>query len=336
MTEHRTALITGITGQDGQYLAEYLLDRGYEVHGTVRRTSRGPVALHPDVIMHYADMTDASSLQAVLQQAEWDEIYNLAAMTDVAASFALPDYVANVNGLGVARLLESARSLVPSPRILQASTSEMFGTSSPPQNERTPMRPQSPYAAAKLYAHQMCRIYRDAYKMAISTTIAFNHESPRRGQEFVTRKITRGLARIRTGQQGCLTLGNLSAKRDWGHARDYVRAMHSVLQFPEPQEFVIATGVSRTVREFVDAAASHLDMHLEWKGYGMNELGVDDRGRTIVCVDPKLFRPAEVEELEGDATLAHELLHWQPQISFHEMVADMVANDVREVQRETE
>ena len=332
----RTALITGVTGQTGRYLAELLLDLDYEVHGLVRRVSYPP-PFEPDprLRLHTADLTDAGSLEQAVIAAAPDEIYNLAAMSDVHASFGIPVYTGDVAGLGAARLLDTARRHAPEVRIYQAGTSEMFGASPPPQNEDTPFAPRSPYAVAKLYAHQMAVLHRDAYGMFVCNGILFNHESPRRGRAFVTRKITRGLARISGGRDDCLYLGNLNAERDWGHARDYARAQWLMLQHHEPDDFVVASGVMRTVREFAGAAALRLGMTLQWLGEGMEETAVDRRtGRTVIRVDPSIFRPIEVERLQGDSGKARRVLGWRPEVTFDELVDEMVENDVRELRRE--
>lgn len=343
MTKQKVALITGITGQDGAYLAEFLLKKGYVVHGIRRRTSlfntgRIDHLLH-DVhskgvrfFLHHGDMTDSSSLVRVVHQTQPDEIYNLAAQSHVAVSFEEPEYTANSDALGALRMLEAIRilELEKKTRFYQASTSELFGlVQEVPQKETTPFYPRSPYAVAKLYAHWITVNYREAYNLFACNGILFNHESPIRGELFVTRKITRALARIKLGTQKCLYLGNLNAMRDWGHAKDYVEAQWLILQQPQPQDFVIATGEQRSVREFVTIAAGELGMEIEWKGNGIDEKGYTSDGRCIVAVDPRYFRPAEVETLLGDASKARELLGWKPRISFSELVAEMVKEDLK-------
>lgn len=330
MSATRVAVITGITGQDGFYLSNLLLRKGYEVHGVQRRVSYPP-PLDPDprVHIHTGDMTDGGSLDRAIRDASPHEVYNLAAMTDVHESFAIPAYTGDVNGLGLVRLLDAVRANAPDARVYQASTSEMFGSSPPPQSESTPLMPQSPYAVAKLYAYWMARHYRAAYGMFVSNGILFNHESPRRGTRFVTRKITMGLTRIAVGLQDCLHLGNLNADRDWGHSADYARAQWMILQHSEPDDFVIASGVKRPVRDFVLAAAAVLEMPLEWRGAGLEEVAMDARnGRTVVRVDPRLFRPIEVMSLCGDAAKARRQLGWEPEISFEELVREMVEHEL--------
>ncbi|MFI5363042.1 MAG: GDP-mannose 4,6-dehydratase [Elusimicrobiota bacterium] len=339
----KRALITGITGQDGSYLAEFLLKKGYEVHGIKRRTSLFNTDridhLFQDLhekkvrfILHHGDMTDSSSLQRVVGSVKPDEIYNLAAQSHVAVSFQQPEYTADTAGLGALRLLETIRTfgLVKKTRFYQASSSEMFGQASEtPQRETTPFYPRSPYGAAKLYAYWITINYREAYGLYACNGVLFNHESPRRGETFVTRKITRGLSRIKLGLEKTLWLGNLEAKRDWGHARDYVEVMWLMLQQKAPADFVIATGRQHSVREFVDAAARELDIRLVWKGKGASERGVDARtGRTIISIDPRYYRPSEVDSLLGDAAKARRKLGWKPKIGFPELVREMAREDL--------
>jgi GDPmannose 4,6-dehydratase len=345
----KVALITGITGQDGSYLARLLLEKGYEVHGIKRRSSlfntarvddlyEGPQAPDRSFFLHYGDMTDSSNLLRVMQEVQPDEVYNLAAQSHVAVSFESPEYTADVTAMGTLRLLEAIRilRLESKTRFYQASTSELFGkVQEIPQKETTPFYPRSPYAVAKLYAYWICVNYREAYGMFACNGILFNHESPVRGETFVTRKITRALARIKLGLQDRLYLGNMNALRDWGHTQDYVRMQWLMLQQDEPKDYVIATGVQHSVREFVEVAASKLDMRLDWRGSGVDEKGYDaDTGACIVAVDPRYYRPTEVESLLGDATRAKEELGWEPEISFDEMVEEMAAEDLREAQRE--
>ena len=344
----KKALITGITGQDGSYLAELLLNKGYQVHGIKRRTSlfntaridhlyQDPHVEHQNLVLHYGDLTDTSSLIRVLQQVQPDELYNLAAQSHVKVSFEEPEYTANSDAIGTLRLLEAIRtlSLGNKTRFYQASTSEMFGlVRETPQSETTPFYPRSPYGVAKLYAYWITVNYRESYGMHASNGILFNHESPRRGETFVTRKITRALARIKVGLQDKLYLGNLDAKRDWGHARDYVEMMWLMLQRDQPQDYVIATGHQYSVREFIERAAEPLGMHLHWKGEGADEQGIDAEDRVIVAVDPRYFRPAEVETLLGDASKAHRELGWKPRIGFAELVSEMVTEDLKEAERD--
>ena len=345
----KRALITGITGQDGAYLAELLLAKGYEIHGIKRRASsfntnridhlyqdphdRG-VRMH----LHYGDLTDGTNLIRIVQQVQPDEIYNLAAQSHVGVSFETPEYTANADALGTLRLLEAIRflGLRDRTRFYQASTSEMFGkVQEVPQRETTPFYPRSPYGAAKVYSHWITINYREAYGLFACSGILFNHESPIRGETFVTRKITRGLARIHTGLEECLYLGNLDSLRDWGHARDYVRAQWLMLQQPEPDDYVIATGEQHSVREFVARAAAELEMVLEWRGTGVSEEAVDARsGRVVVKVDPRYFRPAEVDSLLGDAGKAHSRLGWVPEISFDSLVKEMVREDLQIARRD--
>ena len=376
----KTALITGITGQDGAYLAEFLLNKGYEVHGIKRRTSlfntdridhlyQDPHERERKFILHHGDLTDSSSLIRIIQQVRPDEIYNLAAQSHVAVSFEEPEYTANSDALGALRILEAIRilGLEKKTRFYQASTSELFGlVQETPQKETTPFYPRSPYACAKLYAYWITVNYREAYGMYACNGILFNHESPVRGETFVTRKITRALARIKLGLQDCLYLGNLDAKRDWGHAKDYVEMQWLMLQQEKPEDFVIATGVQYSVRDFVNAAAKELGMQIRWEGQGAEEVGylegakseglsvkqntpstshpslntshltpnTPDAQRAIVRVDPRYYRPTEVETLLGDATKAREKLGWVPRISFDELVAEMVREDLKSAERD--
>jgi GDPmannose 4,6-dehydratase len=343
----KTALITGITGQDGAYLAELLLSKGYEVHGIKRRTSlfntqridhlyQDPHEPNPRLILHHGDMTDSSSLTRIIQQTQPDELYNLAAQSHVAVSFEEPEYTANSDALGTLRVLEAIRilGLEKKTRFYQASTSELYGkVQEIPQKETTPFYPRSPYAVAKLYAYWITVNYREAYGLYACNGILFNHESPLRGETFVTRKITRAMARIKLGLQQCLYLGNLSAKRDWGHARDFVEAQWLVLQQKTADDYVIATGEQHSVREFVEATAAELGMSVSWKGAGAEEKGYDAQGRCIVAVDPRYFRPAEVETLLGDATKARQKLGWKPKVLFPELVKEMAREDLREAER---
>lgn len=345
----RKALITGITGQDGAYLAEFLLKKGYEVHGIKRRTSlfnTGRIDhLYRDrhengvrLYLHHGDMTDSSSLIHIIEKVQPSEIYNLAAQSHVAVSFEEPEYTANSDALGTLRLLEAMRilRLDKETRFYQASTSELYGlVQETPQRETTPFYPRSPYAAAKLYAYWITVNYREAYGMYACNGILFNHESPIRGETFVTRKITRALARIKLGLQECLYLGNLDAKRDWGHARDYVEAQWLMLQQERPEDYVIASGSQYSVRDFVNAAAAELGIAISWKGQGLEEKGYDTSGRSIVAVDPTYFRPTEVETLLGDATKARTQLGWVPRTTFTQLVQEMVREDLKEAQRDT-
>jgi len=343
----KRALITGITGQDGSYLAEFLLGKGYEVHGVMRRTSlfntarierfyHDPFESGYDLVLHAGDMTDATSLTHILQKVQPAEIYNLAAQSHVAVSFEEPEYTANSDALGVLRLLEAVRTLglAEKTRFYQASTSEMFGnTPEIPQSETTPFAPRSPYGAAKLYAYWITRIYREAYGLFACNGILFNHESPVRGETFVTRKITRALAFIKNGLQECLHIGNLDARRDWGHARDYVEAQWLMLQQDEAEDLVIATNEQHSVREFLEAAAREMGMEITWRGQGLDEQGVAPDGRVIVRVNERYFRPAEVDSLRGDAARAREKLNWQPKVGFDELVSEMVAHDLKMAER---
>jgi GDPmannose 4,6-dehydratase len=356
----KKALITGITGQDGAYLAELLLEKGYEVHGIKRRTSlfntdridhlyQDPHEPERRFILHHGDMTDSSSLIRIMQQVQPDEIYNLAAQSHVAVSFEEPEYTADSDGLGTLRLLEAIRilGLERKTRFYQASTSELYGkVQETPQKETTPFYPRSPYAVAKLYAYWITVNYREAYGLYACNGILFNHESPVRGETFVTRKITRALARIKLGLQDRLYLGNLDAKRDWGHARDYVRMQWLMLQQETPEDYVIASGQQHSVRELVEVAAQELGIRIQWDGEGRNEKGYwippssetaksrPGQPRCIVAVDPRYFRPAEVESLLGDATKAHEKLGWKPQVSFPALVREMIREDFKEAQRD--
>jgi GDPmannose 4,6-dehydratase len=344
----KRALITGITGQDGAYLAELLLEKGYEVHGIKRRTSLintdriDHLYLDPHVgdrnfILHYGDMTDSLSLLHVIQKVQPDEIYNLAAQSHVAVSFEEPEFTANADGVGALRVLEAIRilGLEKKSRFYQASTSELYGlVQEVPQKETTPFYPRSPYAVAKLYAYWITVNYREAYGIYACNGILFNHESPIRGETFVTRKITRAMARIKLGLQDCLYLGNLSALRDWGHAKDYVEMQWLMLQQEAPEDYVIATGVQYSVRDFVDAAARELGMALQWHGDGVDEHALDPEGRKRVAVDPRYFRPTEVQTLLGDASKARRQLGWTPKISFKELVCEMVREDLKTAERD--
>ncbi len=327
----KTALITGITGQDGSYLAELLLDKGYEVHGIIRRSSLINTAridhLYQNVKLHYGDLTDSTNIVSVIQKVQPDEIYNLGAQSHVKVSFEMPEYTADVDAVGTLRVLEAVRLLGMEERvrIYQASTSELYGlVQEIPQSETTPFYPRSPYGCAKLYGYWVTKNYREAYGMYACTGILFNHESPRRGETFVTRKITRGLSRISTGEQQFIELGNLNAKRDWGHAKDFVEAMWLMLQQDKPEDYVIATGEQYSVREFVEAAAPYFGMKIAWEGDGLDEVGYDTySGNQVIVVNPKYFRPAEVETLLGDPSKAKKQLGWEPKISFNQLVEDM-------------
>ncbi|MFK7836496.1 MAG: GDP-mannose 4,6-dehydratase [Sulfitobacter sp.] len=355
----KTALITGVTGQDGSYLAEFLLEKGYEVHGIKRRSSlfntdrvdhvyEDPHVPDQQFIMHYGDLTDTSNLVRIIQQVQPDEIYNLGAQSHVAVSFEVPEYTADVDAMGTLRLLEAIRilGLEKKTKFYQASTSELYGmVQEVPQRETTPFYPRSPYAVAKLYAYWICVNYREAYGIYACNGILFNHESERRGETFVTRKITRALARISQGLEDCLYLGNMDALRDWGHAKDYVRMQWLMLQQDEPEDFVIATGEQHSVRSFVEKSAAPLGIELEWSGEGVDEIGTVKSvtgdtapnvkaGDVIVRVDPRYFRPTEVETLLGDPSKAHDKLGWKPEISFEEMVREMVQNDLLSARKE--
>jgi GDPmannose 4,6-dehydratase len=347
-SNNKVALVTGVTGQDGSYLAELLLSKGYEVHGVKRRSSlfntdridhlyQDPHEENVRFKLHHGDLTDSTSLIRIVQQVQPDEIYNLAAQSHVAVSFEEPEYTANSDALGTLRILEAIRilGLEKKTRFYQASTSELYGlVQEIPQKETTPFYPRSPYAVAKLYAYWITVNYREAYGMYACNGILFNHESPNRGETFVTRKITRALARIKLNLQDCLYLGNLNAKRDWGHARDYVEMQWLMLQQEKPEDFVIATGVQYSVRDFINAAAKELGMTIRWEGEGVDEKGYAENGKCIVAVDPRYFRPAEVETLLGDPSKAKEKLGWTPTTSFEELVAEMVREDLKSAQRD--
>ena len=344
----KTALITGVTGQDGAYLAEFLLAKGYIVHGVKRRSSlfntdridhlyQDPHVDNKNFVLHYGDLTDSTNLIRIIQQTQPDEIYNLAAMSHVAVSFETPEYTANADGIGTLRILEAIRilGLEKKTKFYQASTSELYGlVQETPQKETTPFYPRSPYAVAKLYAYWITVNYREAYGIYACNGILFNHESPLRGETFVTRKITRALARIKLSLQDCLYLGNMDALRDWGHAKDYVEMQWLMLQQDTAEDFVIATGVQYSVRDFVNAAAKELNMQITWQGQGVNETGTDASGKVIVKVDPRYFRPTEVETLLGDPTKAKEKLGWVPKITFNELVTEMVREDYKSAQRD--
>jgi GDPmannose 4,6-dehydratase len=356
----KIALITGVTGQDGAYLAEFLLDKGYEVHGIKRRASSFNTQRldhiyrdrHEDDVrffLHYGDLTDTSNIVRLVQQIQPDEIYNLGAMSHVAVSFESPEYTADVDAIGTLRLLEAVRLLgmEKKVRFYQASTSEMYGmVQETPQKETTPFYPRSPYAVAKMYAYWITVNYREAYGMYACNGILFNHESPRRGETFVTRKVTRGIANIALGMQPCLYMGNIDAKRDWGHARDYVQMQWLMLQQSQAEDFVIATGVQYSVRAFIEATCGELGIVLDWRGSGVEEVGVikkiDERGlklapnllgKTVVRIDPQYFRPTEVESLLGDPSKAHEKLGWKPETEFAELVAEMIFYDLDQAKR---
>lgn len=344
----KTALITGVTGQDGAYLAELLLEKGYVVHGIKRRASlfntdridhlyQDPHVDDPKFILHYGDLTDSTNLIRIIQSVQPDEIYNLAAMSHVAVSFETPEYTANADGIGTLRILEAMRilGLQDKTKFYQASTSELYGlVQQVPQSETTPFYPRSPYAVAKLYAYWITVNYREAYGMFACNGILFNHESPLRGETFVTRKITRAIARIKLGLQDCLYLGNLDALRDWGHARDYVEMQWLMLQQDIAEDYVIASGVQHSVRQFVEAAARELDISITWEGTGVDEIGRDQSGAVIVRVDPRYFRPTEVETLLGDSTKAREKLGWSPRITFQQLVSEMVREDLKNAERD--
>ena len=348
-SQRRVALITGVTGQDGAYLAEYLLGLGYEVHGIKRRSSsfntaridhlyQDPHARKRPFLLHYGDMTDSTNLIRLMQQIRPTEIYNLAAQSHVGVSFESPEYTANADGIGVLRLLEAIRILgmEKETRFYQASTSELYGLAREvPQRETTPFYPRSPYGVAKLYGYWITVNYREAYGIYASNGILFNHESPIRGETFVTRKITRGIARIEVGLDDTLYLGNLEARRDWGHARDYVEGMHRILQADAPDDFVLATGEAHSVREFAELAFAEVGRTIEWRGKGADETGIDLKsGKTLVRIDPVYFRPTEVDCLIGDASKAREKLGWKPRTSFTDLVKEMVASDLAEARRE--
>src|SRR6201987_950117 len=344
----KRALLTGVTGQDGAYLAEFLLNKGYEVHGIKRRTSlintqridhlyEDPHTPHRRFVLHYGDMTDSTSLVRTVQQVQPDEIYNLAAQSHVKVSFEEPEYTANADGLGTLRLLEPIRilGLSEKTRFYQAATSELYGlVQEIPQTEKTPFYPRSPYGVAKLYGYWITVNYRESYGIYACNGILFNHESPLRGETFVTRKVTRALARIKLGLQDKLYLGNLDAMRDWGHARDYVEMQWLMLQQNEPRDFVIATGEQHSVRELTTLAAQHLGIWLTWQGCGLDERAYDEHGRELVAVDPLYFRPAEVDTLLGDPTQARVQLGWRPRTTFHELVSEMVEEDLKLAERD--
>jgi len=341
----KKALITGITGQDGSYLAELLLEKGYEVHGIIRRAStfntqridhiyQDPHEENVRLKLHYGDMTDSSNLSRLVEKINPDEIYNLAAQSHVGTSFEIPEYTTDVDAMGTLRLLDAIKESEVECKFYQASTSELYGeVQEIPQTEETPFYPRSPYAVAKLYAYWIVKNYREAYDLFAVNGILFNHESSRRGKRFVTRKITRAVARITKGKQDKLYLGNMNAKRDWGYAKDYVKMMWLMLQHDTPEDFVIATGETHTVREFVEAAFSHVDVEIEWQGEGVDEKGIDkDTGKVLVEVDPKYFRPTEVDMLIGDPAKAKEELGWEPEVKFKELVQLMVQSDVEAIE----
>ena len=345
----KCALITGVTGQDGSYLAEFLLAKGYEVHGVKRRASsfntarvdhlyQDPHESHVNFHLHYGDLTDSTNLIRILQEVQPDEVYNLGAQSHVAVSFETPEYTANADAVGTLRLLEAIRilKLEQKVRFYQAGTSEMFGkVQAIPQIETTPFYPRSPYGVAKVYAHWITVNYRESYGLFATNGILFNHESPRRGETFVSRKITRALSRIHVGLEDCLYLGNMNARRDWGHARDYVEAQWMMLQHHEPQDFVIATGIQHSVRDCVQIAGAELGMTIEFVGEGADETGIDTAtGRTIVRVDPRYYRPAEVETLLGDPAKAKAVLGWEPKVTFQELIREMVASDLSQARQE--
>jgi GDPmannose 4,6-dehydratase len=347
MNKQKTALITGITGQDGAYLADLLLSKNYIVHGIKRRSSSFNTQridhIYEDLhlqkgsfFLHYGDVTDATNLIRLVQKTQPDEIYNLAAQSHVQVSFETPEYTANSDALGALRLLEAIRILrmEKSCKFYQASTSELYGkVQETPQSETTPFYPRSPYAAAKLYAFWIVKNYREAYGMFASNGILFNHESPIRGETFVTRKITMAVAKIKQGLEDCLYIGNLDAKRDWGHAKDYVEGMWRIIQHNEADDFVLATGETRSVREFIELSFNEVGMRIEWQGEGTNEVGINHKsGKTVVKVDPRYFRPTEVELLLGDASKAHRLLGWKHKTSFPELVKEMVREDLKAVE----
>ncbi len=347
-TEGKTALITGVTGQDGTYLSELLLEKGYTVHGLKRRSSsfntariehlyEDPHVEHPRFILHYGDMTDSTNLIRIVQDTQPDEIYNLAAQSHVQVSFETPEYTANADGIGTLRLLEAIRilGLTKKTRFYQASTSELYGkVQAVPQSETTPFYPRSPYAAAKIYAYWITVNYREAYGMHASNGILFNHESPLRGETFVTRKVTRAASAIHLGLQDKLYIGNLDAQRDWGHARDFVRGMWMMMQQPDPDDYVLATGSTTAVRVFVEKAFRKVGIDIEWQGHGVDERGIDaSNGKTLVQVDPRYFRPTEVELLLGDSTKAKERLGWTPEIALDELVAEMMREDLKVMAR---
>jgi GDPmannose 4,6-dehydratase len=341
----KKALITGITGQDGSYLAELLLEKGYEVHGIIRRAStfntqridhiyQDPHEENVKLKLHYGDMTDSSNLSRLVEKINPDEIYNLAAQSHVGTSFEIPEYTTDVDAMGTLRLLDAIKEAEVECKFYQASTSELYGkVMEVPQTEKTPFYPRSPYAAAKLYAYWIVKNYREAYDLFAVNGILFNHESPRRGKRFVTRKITRAVARITKGKQDKIYLGNMNAKRDWGYAKDYVKMMWMMLQHDTPEDFVIATGETHTVREFVEAAFKHVEVEIEWQGEGVDEKGIDkNTGKVLVEVDPKYFRPTEVDLLIGDPSKAKEELGWEPEVKFKELVQLMVQSDLEAIE----
>jgi GDPmannose 4,6-dehydratase len=346
MTQSKTALITGITGQDGSYLAEFLLEKGYIVHGIKRRASsfntqrvdhiyQDPHICNANFRLHYGDLSDTSNLIRIIQETQPDEIYNLGAMSHVAVSFESPEYTADVDAIGTLRMLEAVRvlGLEKKTRFYQASTSELYGlVQETPQKETTPFYPRSPYAVAKMYAYWITVNYREAYGMYACNGILFNHESPRRGETFVTRKITRGLANISQGLENCLYMGNIDALRDWGHAKDYVRMQWMMLQQDKPDDFVIATGVQYSVRQFIEWTAQELDMQIRWEGSGVDEVGYFGE-KEIIRIDPRYFRPTEVETLLGDPSKAKDKLGWVPEITVQEMCAEMVAHDLAQAKK---
>ncbi|SDC57622.1 GDP-mannose 4,6-dehydratase [Halanaerobium congolense] len=342
----KKALITGITGQDGSYLAELLLEKGYEVHGIIRRAStfntqridhiyQDPHEENVRLKLHYGDMTDSSNLSRLVEKINPDEIYNLAAQSHVGTSFEIPEYTTDVDAMGTLRLLDAIKEGEVECKFYQASTSELYGkVQEVPQTEETPFYPRSPYAAAKLYAYWIVKNYREAYDLFAVNGILFNHESPRRGKRFVTRKITRAVARITKGKQDKIYLGNMNSKRDWGYAKDYVKMMWMMLQHDTPEDYVIATGETHTVREFVEAAFNHVDVEIEWQGEGVDEKGIDkDTGKVLVEVDPKYFRPTEVDLLIGDPSKAKEELGWEPEVKFKELVQLMVQSDLEAIKK---
>lgn len=343
----KIALISGVTGQDGAYLAELLLSKGYIVHGVKRRSSSlntarvdhiyaDPHVESTNFFLHYGDMTDATNLIRIVQETQPTEIYNLAAQSHVQVSFETPEYTANSDALGTLRLLEAIRILKLEPRVrfYQASTSELYGNAPAPQNEKTPFQPRSPYAAAKLYAYWITVNYREAYGMHASNGILFNHESPLRGETFVTRKVTRAVAAIQVGQQDKLFIGNLDSKRDWGHAKDYVLGMWQIMQHPTPDDYVLATGETHTVREFIERAFAVVGRKIEWKGKGRDEVGIDAKtGQELIAVDARYFRPTEVDLLHGDASKAKKVLGWSHRVSFADLVTDMVNSDLKTLKK---
>ena len=345
----KVALITGITGQDGAYLAELLLGKGYTVHGVKRRSSlfntnrinhlyQDPHDKNPKFILHHGDLTDSSSLIRIIQESQPDEIYNLAAQSHVAVSFEEPEYTANSDALGALRILEAIRilGLEKNTKFYQASTSELFGeVQETPQNEKTPFHPRSPYAVAKLYAYWITINYREAYGIYACNGILFNHESPIRGETFVTRKVTRALVRIKLGLQDCVYLGNIDTKRDWGHAKDYVEMQWLMLQQDKPEDFTISTGEQHSVREFIEIAAKEVDIEIKWRGEGAGEVGIDTKTNNIIIrIDKRYYRPTEVETLLGDSTKAKNKLNWQPKISFQELVKEMMTVDLKEAKKD--